>query len=139
MTRWYVASFGVLLLIGVALWGGCAMAPASTTDLAFPLPLFHSQIAREVENLQSGMGQCAQGQEPVLRASFDAAGYRWNFLYAPETDRGLFLQYTKEEETPFHMWVFTGTEDAIHIVAHFDNPKAKFPDGPCSVLYPPKA
>jgi len=67
---------------------------------------------------------------------FDAAGYHWTFAFTEDTNRGVFIQFPLGEERPLRVWVFTGTEDTIHIVAHFEDPAATLPGGPCDLLYP---
>lgn len=128
-----------LLGVGLFLWlfvvMGLLWADAGPSE--FPLPTTHSQIAKTAHSLSAGPSRC--DQVAILAARFTLAGFEWLFLYAPPTERYVFIQYPLgDRREPLRAFLGHGSDDAIVITRVIEVPHETVPDGPCSLLLLPE-
>ncbi len=131
-------SASVLVLVALA-WAG----------KPFPLPGTHSEVAQSSEILSSREmpGACGEGQD-VIVARLLYKGVRYNFMYAPASDIGMFIEFAQAEPgggeralRAVYVWFFHGQEDVITVdrALPFTDLFPAERESPCAVLYPPKA
>lgn len=127
-------------LFAVALSLALALAPVAGFahhGKPLPLPSKHSVIAQNAQNL-NGQIVDACGKGEVLVASFDEAGYHWLYIYAVESQVGIFVQYEQGVSEPIRAWFFHGAEDDVVITVDVENPVNAFANI-CVALYPKEA
>ncbi len=126
---------GILTLI-ICL-GVTVGAVNSALDIAFPLPLKHSIIARQAQDLSTSETTCPQAQALILIARFTLQGSYWVFAYAPDTQRYMFVQYAPgNKKIPLRVFLGKGSDDTVVITQVIEDPSNAVPGGLCMLLYP---
>ncbi len=120
-------------------------APAFALNLAFPLPLKHSELAKSVQNIDARPGPICNPTRNEFAARFDGAGYHWLEIASVDDDGSavfLLVRYQPGADEPEVVYKgHSPAKDNDVLVIDSAQPfeKVKTFGSPCDYLFAPQA